>query len=277
MPLKSTILALNPTSYWPLDDPAGSATCLDAMGLTNACLPGSGVTLAAVPFGASSAPLFDGAIGSRLTIAGAPQYSHSFLNALTVAVWICPLALDNANTAGKAGEDQYVHFLEKAVTPVLDTEWAVRLYNQTNPTRHSRLSFYMFNLRATTSNPTNKGAGSYMEFGASDNDVTPVTAGSWLFLVGEAEPWICADDQTTGCILWKQDVEAKRITQDKYEYPEFQVQPQAGPGPLSVGGTAETGFNGAIAHLAIWNRLLAQDEIDLMSVQGATDLGAAPT
>jgi hypothetical protein len=170
-----------------------------------------------------------------------------------------------------------VHFLEKAVTPVLDTEWAVRLYNQTNPTRHSRLSFYMFNLRATTSNPTNKGAGSYMEFGASDNDVTPVTAGSWLFLVGEAEPWICADDQTTGCILWKQDVEAKRITQDKYEYPEFQVQPQAGPGPLSVGGTAETGFNGAIAHLAIWNRLLAQDEIDLMSVQGATDLGAAPT
>jgi hypothetical protein len=97
MPLKSTILALNPTSYWPLDDPAGSAICLDAMGLTNACLPGSGVTLAAVPFGASSAPLFDGAIGSRLTIAGAPQYSHSFLNALTVAVWICPLALDNAN------------------------------------------------------------------------------------------------------------------------------------------------------------------------------------
>jgi hypothetical protein len=38
---------------------------------------------------------------------------------------------------------------------------------------------------------------------------------------GEAEPWICADDQTTGCILWKQDVEAKRIKQDKYEYPEF--------------------------------------------------------
>jgi putative ABC transport system substrate-binding protein len=59
-----------------------------------------------------------------------------------------------------------------------------------------------------------------MEFGASNNDVTPVTAGSWLFLVGEAEPWICAGDQTTGCILWKQDVEAERIPQDKYEYRE---------------------------------------------------------
>jgi hypothetical protein len=181
MPLKSTILSLNPTSYWPLDDDADATSCLDAMGLTNACLPGCGVTLAAVPFGASSAPLFNGAIGSRLTIAGAPQYSQPFLNALTVAVWICPLALDNANTAGKPGEDQYVHFLEKTVTPVLDTEWAVRLYNQTNPTRHSRLSFYMFNLGPTATNPTNKGAGSYMEFGVSKNDVTPVTTGTWLF------------------------------------------------------------------------------------------------
>jgi hypothetical protein len=245
------------------------------MGLTNASLPASGVTLAAVPFGASSAPLFDGAIGSRLTIAGAPQYSQPFANALTVAVWICPLALDNANTAGSA--DQYVHFLEKAVTPTLDTEWAMRLYNQTNPTRHSRLSFYVFNLNPTATNPTNKGAGSYMEFGVSTNDATPVKSGSWLFLVGEAEPWFSSHDQTTGCILWKQDVEAKRIPQDKYEYPEFQVQPQAGPGPLSVGGTAETGFNGAIAHLAVWNRLLSQDEIDSIWTQGAADLQATPT
>jgi hypothetical protein len=116
-----------------------------------------------------------------------------------------------------------------------------------------------------------------MEFGASNNDVTPVTAGSWLFLVGEAEPWICAGDQTTGCILWKQDVEAERIPQDKYEYREFQVQPKAALGPLGVGGTAETGFNGAIAHLAIWNRLLSQDEIDSIWAQGAADLGTTLT
>jgi hypothetical protein len=71
-----------------------------------------------------------------------------------------------------------------------------------------------------------------MEFGVSKNDAAPVTSGSWLFLVGEAEPWISPDDQTTGCILWKQDVEAKRIPQDKYEYPEFQAHPQTGSGPL---------------------------------------------
>ena len=273
--LKSTILALNPTSYWPLDDAPGSPACLDAMGLKNAMLPtsGTGVTLAAIPFGASAAPLFDGGLGSRLTIASLPQYSQPCANALTVAVWICPLALDNTNTAGST--DRYVHFLEKAVTPVLDTEWAMRLYNQ-NSARPSRLSFYMFNLAATATNPTNEGAGSYMQFGVS-TDTTPVTVGKWLFLVGEAEPWISTDDQTTGSILWKQDVEAKRIPQDKYEYSKFQVQPQAGSGPLSVGGTAETGFNGAIAHLAIWNRLLSQGEIDSIWTQGSADLQSTPS
>src|SRR5208283_2833347 len=189
-------------------DAPGSPSSLDAMGLKNAMLPtsGTGVTLAAVPFGASAAPLFDGAIGSRLTIDSLPQYSQCFANALTVAVWICPLTLNNTNTAGST--DQYVHFLEKAVTPVLDTEWAMRLYNQ-NSARPSRLSFYMFNLAATAASPTNEGAGSYMQFGVS-TDTTPVTVGNWLFLVGEAEPWISADDQTTGSILWKQDVESQR-------------------------------------------------------------------
>jgi hypothetical protein len=269
MPLKSTILATAPTSYWPLDDAAGAASCHDEMGLNDAELPAAGVTLAAIPFGVDGAPFFDGEIGSRLTIASAPQYSQPFANALTVAVWICPLALDNVRVAGSS--DQYVHFLEKAVTPAVDVEWAMRLYNQTNSTRHSRLSFYMFKLGSMTHN---KGAGSYMEFGVSENDLTPVAVGNWLFLVGEAEPWISPDDQTTGCILWKQDIEAKRIPQDKYEYPEFRVHPQAGSGPLSVGGTGETGFKGAMAHLACWNRLLSQDEIATIWTQGAADLRA---
>jgi hypothetical protein len=55
------------------------------------------------------------------------------------------------------------------------------------------------------------------------------------------------------------------------------VQPKVGSGPLSVGGTAETGFNGAVAHLVIWNRLLSQDEIDSIRTQGAADLGITST
>jgi hypothetical protein len=101
------------------------------MGFHNASVTTRGVTLAVIPFGASQAPYFDGALGSFLTIADDPQYSQPFANALTIAAWICPLALDNANTTGT--EDRYVHFVEKAVGPSNDVEWVRRLYNQTNP------------------------------------------------------------------------------------------------------------------------------------------------
>ena len=269
MDVKTAILATQPTSYWPLDDVAGSS-CHDEMGLHDASVPPAGVTLAAIPFGTIRTPFFDGALGSCLTIDSDPQYSQPFANALTVSVWICPLALDNVNVAGVA--DQYVHFLEKAVTPSTDVEWAMRLYNQTNPTRHSRLSFYTFNLGS----PAGKGAGSYMEFGISTNDTTPIEAGHWVFLVGQAEPWIAADDLTTGCVLCKQNVAAKRIPQDKYEYRDFHVHPQAGTGPLSVGGTQETGFKGSIAHLAIWNRLLSPDDIASIWAERAAELRATP-
>lgn len=269
MAVKTAILATQPTSYWPLDDAAGSS-CHDETGLHDASAPAAGVTLAAIPFGAIGTPLFDGALGSRLTIDSDPRYSQPFANALTVAVWICPLSLDNVNVAGTA--DQYVHFLEKAVTPSTDVEWVMRLYNRTNPTRHSRMSFYTFNLGS----PAGRGAGSYMEFGASANDAIPIEAGHWVFLVGQAEPWIAADDLTTGCVLHKQNVAAKRIPQDKYEFPDFHVHPQAGTGPLSVGGTRSSGFKGSIAHLAIWNRLLSQDEIASIWVEGNAELRATP-
>jgi hypothetical protein len=272
MPLKSTILALHPTSYWPLDDAAGSPACLDAKGLSNAALPAAGVRLAAVPFGATHAPRFDGAIGSRLTIAAVPQYSQPFRNALTVSVWISPRTLDNVHTVGS--EDQYVHFLQKGVTANVNVEWAMRFYNRNEQlTRHSRLSFYMFNLHSQTT--SDKGAGSYMQFGLSTNDATPVTPRRWLFLVGEAEPY-SPNDPTAGCILWKQGIEAKRSPGDRYKNPEFQVHPQAAAVPLNVGGTLETGFNGAIAHLALWNRLLAQDEINAIWTQGSADLAVPP-
>jgi hypothetical protein len=58
-------------------------------------------------------------LGSFLTIDNDLKYSQPDANALTVAAWICPLALDNANATGTA--DQYVHFVEKAVGP--STDW----------------------------------------------------------------------------------------------------------------------------------------------------------
>jgi hypothetical protein len=271
MSIKDTVLSTQPTSYWPLDDPGGSS-CYDEMGLHDASAPTQGVALAVIPFGSTQAPYFDGALGSVLIIDDDSKYSQPYANALTVAAWICPLALDNANIAGET--DQYVHYVEKAVGPATDTEWALRLYNRTNPTRRSRLSFYTFNL-ASPAGKKNEGNGSYMEYGHSANDETPIELGKWIFAVGEAEPWIWRSDLSTGCILWKQAVEAKRVLTDKYGDEDPAVHPQHGSGPITVGGTQTTGFKGAIAHLAIWNRLLSAAEIASIWTAGANDLRAS--
>jgi hypothetical protein len=249
MSVNDAILATQPTSYWPLDDLSGSSSCHDEMGLHDASLPSAGVTLSVLPFGTSQAPFFDGALKSVLTIPDDQQYSQPFAKALTVSAWLCPLALNNANVVG--GQDRYVHYVEKAVAESVDVEWALR--------------FYTFNLGS----PTGEGNGSYMEYGVSKNDETPIAVGQWVFVVGEAEPW---SDLSTGCALWKQGVAAKRELADKYG--EYGIQPQHGSGSITVGGSQETGFLGAIAHLAIWNRLLSNDEIASIWSAGASDLGA---
>ena len=160
MSVNDAILVTQPTSYWPLDDLSGSPSCHDEMGLHDASLPSAGVTLSVLPFGTSQAPFFDGALKSVLTIPDDQQYSQPFAKALTVSAWLCPLALNNANVVG--GQDKYVHYVEKAVAESVDAEWALRFYNQLNQTRHSRLSFYTFNLGS----PTGEGNGSYMDIPA---------------------------------------------------------------------------------------------------------------
>lgn len=267
MSVQSAILATAPTSYWPLNDASGDS-CHDEMDLHVASIASGRVKLAAIPFGASSVPYFDGELESYLTVAADPQYSHSYANALTVASWICPLALDNANTGGST--DQYVHFLEKSVDSSTDVEWLMRLYDATNPNRHSRLSFYTFNLGS----PAGQGNGAYMEYGVSANDVVPVDLGKWLFVVGQAEPWISASDLTNGCIVWKQNVKAARSPGDKFG--KYHVHPQDGAGPLRIGGTPSVGYKGSIAHLAIWNRLLSSAEITSIWSEGLTELRGTP-
>lgn len=113
-----------------------------------------------------------------------------------------------------------------------------------------------------------------MEFGASANDATPVELGGWLFLVGQAEPWISDSDKTTGCVFWKQGVAAARTSADKYEH--YNVHPQSGSGSISIGGTNSSAFKGSIAHIAIWNRLLSTAEIASMWTAGQIELRNTP-
>ena len=75
-------------------------------------------------------------------------------------------------------------------------------------------------------------------------------------------------------MLWKQNIEAKRVPQDKYG--QYDVHPEEGSGALRVGGTQETAFKGSIAHVAIWNRLLSQAEIASIWTEGAVELRHTP-
>jgi hypothetical protein len=270
MGIKEAILATTPTSYWPLDDASGTA-CHDERGLHEASL-GGGVKLAVVPFGQASAPYFDGEIGSYLTIVDDERYSQPHANALSVAAWICPLTLNNTHTAGGSGNDQYVHFMEKSIDTTKDVEWAMRFYNKSNPSRHSRLSFYTFNTRLHAG----EGNGSYMEYGKSANDVTPIELGKWIFVVGQAEQWneLPGGSYQGGDIFWKQDVQAARSPGDQYE--TYKVHPTHGAGPLRIGGVASIAYKGSVAHVAIWNRLISAADIKSIWNAGLGDLQATP-
>ena len=118
--------------------------------------------------------------------------------------------------------------------------------------------------------PPGQGNGAYMEYGVSANDATPLELGRWLFLVGQAEPWISDSDPTTGCIFWKQGVMAARTSADKYA--TYHVHPQDGSGAISIGGISSFGFKGSIAHVGIWNRLLSSAEITSIWTAGQSEL-----
>ena len=267
MSLKSAVLATSPTSYWPLDDAASSNRLHDECGLHDG-LP-VGPELATMPFGASRMPKFSGRLGISIVIPDDERYAHTYANALTVACWLAPSKLDFEHTDGQT--DQFVHVIEKGVNYTRDAEWAFRLYNATNEKRHSRLSFYLFNL----GHPVCKGAGSYMQFGKSRNDKTEVVPGRWLFLVGQGQSWSVEEQFTHGAILYKQGVRAEDSEGDKYNYPEhWNVRPQHGPGVIYIGGSiGKTAFAGSIGHVALWNRLVTCDEVKAMFDAGQAELG----
>jgi len=50
------------------------------------------------------------------------------------------------------------------------------------------------------------------------------------------------------------------------------VRPEHGAGAITVGGMQTTGFKGAIAHLAIWNRQLSSVDVGSIWTAGSSDL-----
>lgn len=276
MTTTNAILSSGPVSYWPLDDAPSSTTVRDEKGRHAGTVADSGVHLSVVPFGSILTPFFDGNKGSLITIPDDERYSQTHANAITLACWICPLGLNFRHTDGRT--DQYVHIIEKAVTYTSDAEWAIRLYNAESG-KPSRMSFYLFN----AGSPVGHGAGAYMEYGRSANDHNPVRPGKWLFLVGQGEEWIDDTNLSTGAIFYKQGIQAIRSTGDKYNNPpthptdptelSWNVRPHNSTGRIAIGGSInKTAFRGAIAHVALWNRLLSHNEIVAIWSEGMAEL-----
>lgn len=273
MSLSKAILDTWPTSYWPLDDGAGSETVRNVKNLHSGTVPASGVTLSTVPFGKSLMPLFDGTKESLIKIPDDDCYSHIFRNSLTVACWICPHALTFRNTDGTA--EQYVHFIDKGKTFCTESEWAMRLFCE-GKTKSSRLCFYLFNNEIP--HTPNLGAGAYMEYGGSTNDNTKVEIGKWLFVVGQGEPWVSGTDKTTGAKFFKQGNEGVPTVGDKYNAAGWNIVPWNGDGGIAIGGSIKkTAFFGSIAHVAVWNRLLRNIEITDIWTAGLDELLTVPT
>ena len=96
-----------------------------------------------------------------------------------------------------------------------------------------------------------------------------------VLLVGQGERWIDDVDDSTGAVLYKQAVQAVRSPGDKYNNPpSWNVHPFGGTGRIAIGGSiGKTAFRGAIAHVAIWNRLLTNNEVDRIWSEGLAELG----
>jgi hypothetical protein len=205
--------------------------------------PAQGVTLAVIPFGASQVPYFDGALGSFLTIDDDPQYSQPYAK-----------RFDRRDLDLSVGARQREHYRnEGSIRPFRrEGDRAVDRCGmgvaalQSNQS-HAAFAAFLLHLQSGLA----CGRGERLLYGvwSFSNDKTPIELGKWVFVAGEAEPWISPTDQTTGCILWKQAAEAKRVAADKCF--EYKVHLQHGSGPITVGGTQTTGLKGAIARLAL--------------------------
>lgn len=193
-----------------------------------------------IPPGATNYLEFSGD-GQYVEIPSAPDLSFGPAG-FTVSAWLKPDTLEFSHTEGSG----YVYWMGKGEKD--QYEWAGRMYSYTNrekPPRPNRISFYLFNLKGGL------GEGSYVQ--------EPVRAGEWIqitALANRGETAIYRDGKYVRC--------------DEYDGPAAngcqahgeQIHPTSGNAPLRLGTRdLNSFFQGGLAQVRIWNRALAQEEI----------------
>lgn len=197
----------------------------------------------AAPVAAPDGPLspqaylqFDGSNTNYVEAPDSTDFSVDTTGALTISAWMRPDALTFTNTEGSLPDEQYVHWLGKGGRGQF--EWVFRMYSLGNPPgpRENRISFYVFNLTG------GRGCGSYFQ--------DPVQAGQWVHVVG------VADDTAQTTSIYKNGV-----LRNTNPYAGI-IAPQHGTAPLRMATRDFASFfQGALAQVRIWNRVLTAQEI----------------
>src|SRR5215469_1646876 len=189
---------------------------------------------------------FNGTTSNYIEIPDNSAFSVATTGSLTVSAWMRPdtLSFPIAESGG-SGDNPYVHWLGKGQDG--QQEWTFRMYND-NPSqaRPSRISFYVFNPKATSGQKTNLGVGAYFQ--------DPVTKGDWIHVVG------VADGNQQATLIYRNGIQ-----EDQQSWTKENIVPVHGTSPVRI---ATRDFNsfflGAIRAVRFWNRALTADEVQMV-------------
>lgn len=245
----ATVLSARPVAYWAMTNPGGSEP--DLSGNHHSGSYPNGGRGASLPNG-DTAVDFDG-LSQYMTVPSDPSFSIPLTHQLTWEAWIKPDVLQWSRHSDPHSSG-YIAWLGKCQDRAKSCEWEGRLYTS-NDARCNRLSAYAYNPSGGL------GSGAYWQ--AACGFFKP---GQWIHVVGEyqtlASPGQCGTPAGT-IDIWVNGVEWNASR----HYPtgcmsQYTVAPVAGDSPLTVGTMAmDTYFPGAVGKVAIYDRLLTQQEI----------------
>jgi hypothetical protein len=218
-------LATDPTVYWPLHEPAGP-TAFDYTGANNATYSSSGVAYGVPGPVGSVAVSLDGADGTKIVAPYSAALNPS--GPFTVECWINPA---NTTSGSRVLVIDMINGQNLANTGDR-SGWAFRQSGAT-------LQFLI-------------GDDSIPNGGYSLTATTPavLTAGSWQHVLATY------DSATTNVSIWVNGSSVLSQTGPKQLFPNF-----AAPTMIGDRGYGGWRYNGSIAHVALYNRLLTAQEI----------------
>lgn len=247
--------------------------------------------------------LFDGVDG-QVEVPNHPAFSVATTGELTVEAWMRPDAWTLPDTClspdmppyvqsspyfektedsrGDSPSSRYVHWLGKGEGSGLTAqqEWTLRMYScdhvQLNSMgqeerRAGRISFYVFNLFATT--PQNEGVGSYYQPGFGQFRDAPLwQPDQWIHVVGLADgerTYLYIDGQFEKCDRYAAGTDVvdprdprRRCPTHTFQGQQLVITPHSGTAPLRMAHRDRDSFlKGALSQVRIWNRALTEPEI----------------